>query len=145
MRAIIQLNDYNPEDGEPDADHGSYDPHHDPRSVVNEIETEWYHGGGNIHVTDPRVTQVAELRDGSVAVMVEEAGTPPVTIDNADLVTVHDEEAAWGGEWTNIGFKRISGAQRESGEGNRYVFKMPSGREVRLPPGTTVSELQNRI
>ncbi len=36
--------------------------------------------------------------------------------------------------------------ERRSTDGqNYYYFKMSDGRKVKLPPGTTVSELQNRI
>lgn len=44
-----------------------------------------------------------------------------------------------------LGFERRSGVNTEDGRGNVYVFEMPDGRIIECDPGTTVSELQNRI
>lgn len=85
MRAIVQLRDYDPEDGMRDGE--VYDPHHDPRSVINGVETEWFPGSGNIHFVDERIEEVANAVDGSVVVLLEE---DHFSVDNARLVTVRD-------------------------------------------------------
>lgn len=86
MRAVVQLNDYDPEDGQTEDE--PYDPHHDPRSVMNGVETEWYAGGGNLHIIDPAVEQVAETIAGNVIIDHEDGMRE---VENAGLVTVYAE------------------------------------------------------
>lgn len=92
MRAIIHLNDYDPPDDEIVHDaHCVENPDAavDDRAVVNGVYTEWYPGGGNIHVTDDRVTQAAEVMDGRVFIEID---THELSwVGNAELVTVYNE------------------------------------------------------
>lgn len=43
------------------------------------------------------------------------------------------------------GTHTLSFYREERGNGNRYVFVREDGTEIDLPPGATVSELQNRL
>lgn len=90
MRAVIHLHDFDPDCIDPE-DYDPDGPPADERAVIPEIETEWYHGGGNIHVVDPDVEQIADTVAGHV-IIDHPAFAPDVhEIRNATLATVYNE------------------------------------------------------
>lgn len=94
MRIVIHLNDYEPEDDDIVHDRHCVDnPEEaaDDRAVLPGVDTEWYPGGGNIHLLDARVTEVSEMMDGTVLVRL---GDDENRIENAELVTVYSEGPA---------------------------------------------------
>lgn len=89
MRAIVQLQDYDPED--PPRMNAEMMPW-DDRANLPGIETEWYPGSGNVHIIDDKVVQVADMVSGDVLVeaperIENERGVRK--IENATLVTVY--------------------------------------------------------
>lgn len=62
---------------------------HDNPSEIAGIETEYFEQSGNLHITDDNVIQVAETVDGRVLIEYVDHGKE--WIDNASIVTVHNE------------------------------------------------------
>lgn len=94
MRIVIHLNDY--DDSAEAIEHDVHKVHNpraagDSRAVVDGVYAEWFPGGGNIHVTDDRVTQIYETMGGDV--MVEIAGERREKIENAEIATVYPNES----------------------------------------------------
>lgn len=94
MRAVIHLNDYDPSDEQiVHRVHCAHNPQSaaDDRAVIDGVYVEWYPGGGNIHVTDDRVEEVAEMVDGRVMVVLEDSTPPHHYVENAGLVSVRPD------------------------------------------------------
>lgn len=77
MRVVIHL-----ENAEPDND--EYEPPELPG-----IESEYYRGGGNIHVTDESVEQIADTVAGNVIIWKDEN---KYGIQNASVSSVYPNE-----------------------------------------------------
>ena len=92
MRIVIHLDNY---DSSPEAiEHEAQSVSNpesagDDRAVIYGIEVEWYPGGGNIHVIDPRIKGVAEMMDGRV--QIERMDGTTRSVRNASLSTVYPD------------------------------------------------------
>jgi hypothetical protein len=61
----------------------------DDRAVIDGIDVEWYPGGGNVHVVDARIEQVAEMVDGRV--LIARADGTERSVPDASLSTVYPD------------------------------------------------------
>lgn len=90
MRIVIHLGDYDPDDEEiVHHAHCVENPEAaaDDRAVLHGFDTEWYPGGGNIHLVDgSQFDEVAELLSGAVQIEAADGGLE--RIQNASLVSV---------------------------------------------------------
>jgi len=61
----------------------------DDRAVINGIDVEWHPGGGNIHVIDNHIEEVAEMLDGRV--LIERGDGTERSVPDASLSTVYPD------------------------------------------------------
>ena len=90
MRIVIHLNDY--DDSPESIEHNAHTVANPPtagddRAVIDGVYVEWFPGGGNIHVTDSRITDISELMDGSVNITRDDG--EQYTVENAGIVGVY--------------------------------------------------------